>query len=202
MEELPLNIWSHIHAWRRVVPKHLPHLSLFLLRTAFIWPFTFSKKQLGTYCSMLKPERVRILIGIFIFAGLWHVCMNGYFDMRHQYETRFYGCKHIRLEEYEIIQDEIQKRKLLSFLFCKQLLPTPTCLQNLTPIFHRLIFGFGELEPFWVGLVVGSRRPMRWNRVTVAFTRRRQKSKFIQILVRVGYPTHPLWLRPPRWTLT
>ena len=117
MEELPLNIWSHIHASRRVVPKHLPHLSLFLLRTAFIWPFTFSKKQLGTYCSMLKPERVRILIGIFIFAGLWHVCMNGYFDMRHQYETRFYGCKHIRLEEYEIIQDEIQKRKLLSFLF-------------------------------------------------------------------------------------
>jgi len=39
--------------------------------------------------------------------GLWEVCMNGFFDMRHQYETRFYGCKHILLEEYMIIWDEL-----------------------------------------------------------------------------------------------
>jgi len=40
--------------------------------------------------------------------GLWHVCLDGYFDAKLQYDTKFYGCKHIRLEEYEIIQDEIQ----------------------------------------------------------------------------------------------
>jgi len=45
----------------------------------------------------------------FTNLGLWHVCLNGYFDMRHQYETRFYGCKHIKLEEYFIIQDELSK---------------------------------------------------------------------------------------------
>ena len=31
--------------------------------------------------------------------------------MRHQYEVRFYGCKHILLEQYDIIRDEIQPRK-------------------------------------------------------------------------------------------
>jgi hypothetical protein len=37
--------------------------------------------------------------------------MNGFFDMRHQYETKFYGCKHILLEEYMIIWDELIPRK-------------------------------------------------------------------------------------------
>jgi len=44
----------------------------------------------------------------FVNLGLWHVCMNGYFDAKLQYEKKFYGCMHIRLEEYGIIQDEIQ----------------------------------------------------------------------------------------------
>ena len=47
----------------------------------------------------------------FTNLGLWEVCLNGYHDMRHQYEVRFYGCKHILLEEYAIIRDELQPRK-------------------------------------------------------------------------------------------
>ena len=39
------------------------------------------------------------------------VCLNGYFDRGHQYETKFYGCKHILLEEYDILRDELQPRK-------------------------------------------------------------------------------------------
>ena len=31
--------------------------------------------------------------------------------MRHQYEYRFNGCRHILLEEYDIIREEIQPRK-------------------------------------------------------------------------------------------
>ena len=41
------------------------------------------------------------------------VCLNGYFDRGHQYEQKFYGCKHILLEEYDIIRDELQPRELL-----------------------------------------------------------------------------------------
>ena len=45
--------------------------------------------------------------------------MNGFFDMRHQYETRFYGCKHILLEEYMVIWDELIPRKSFRpFLLC------------------------------------------------------------------------------------
>ncbi|QQP39236.1 Uncharacterized protein FKW44_020055 [Caligus rogercresseyi] len=44
----------------------------------------------------------------FTNLGLWEVCFNGFHDMRHQYDTRFYGCKHILLEEYAIVQSEIQ----------------------------------------------------------------------------------------------
>ncbi|CAB4063978.1 unnamed protein product [Lepeophtheirus salmonis] len=47
----------------------------------------------------------------FTNLGLWEVCFDGFHDMRHQYDTRFYGCKHILLEEYAIIQHEIQPRK-------------------------------------------------------------------------------------------
>ena len=44
--------------------------------------------------------------------------MNGYHDMRHQYEVKFYGCKHILLEEYDIIRDEIQPgRKYIRGLY-------------------------------------------------------------------------------------
>ena len=41
------------------------------------------------------------------------VCLNGYFDRGHQYETKFYGCKHILLEEYDILRDELQPRKYI-----------------------------------------------------------------------------------------
>jgi len=44
----------------------------------------------------------------FTNLGLWEVCLNGFHDMRHQYEFLFYGCRHILLEEYDIIRDEIQ----------------------------------------------------------------------------------------------
>ena len=47
----------------------------------------------------------------FTRLGLWEVCLNGYHDMRHQYDVKFYGCKHIMLEEYDIIRDELQRRK-------------------------------------------------------------------------------------------
>ena len=39
------------------------------------------------------------------------MCLNGYHDMRHQYDMYFYGCKHILLEDYDIIRDEIMPRK-------------------------------------------------------------------------------------------
>lgn len=54
-------------------------------------------------------------LSLFFLPGLWEVCLNGYHDMRHQYEVRFYGCKHILLEEYDIIRDELQPRE-----YCKE----------------------------------------------------------------------------------
>ena len=44
---------------------------------------------------------------IFNSIGLWEVCLNGFHDMRHQYDIKFYGCKHILLEEYDIIREEL-----------------------------------------------------------------------------------------------
>ena len=44
-------------------------------------------------------------------AGLWHACFNGFHDKGHQYEVRFYGCKHVLLEEYDIIRGELIKRE-------------------------------------------------------------------------------------------
>jgi len=41
--------------------------------------------------------------------GLWHACFNGFHDKGHQYEVRFYGCKHVLLEEYDIIRGELIK---------------------------------------------------------------------------------------------
>ena len=55
--------------------------------------------------------RVCINKYLFNFTGLWEVCLNGFHDMRHQYEYLFMGCRHILLEEYDIIRDEIQPRK-------------------------------------------------------------------------------------------
>merc|ERR1711944_295345 len=43
----------------------------------------------------------------FTNLGLWEVCLNGFHDMRHQYDIKFYGCKHILLEEYDIIREEL-----------------------------------------------------------------------------------------------
>ena len=48
---------------------------------------------------------------MFHFKGLWEVCLNGFHDMRHQYDIKFYGCKHILLEEYDIIRDELMPGK-------------------------------------------------------------------------------------------
>jgi hypothetical protein len=44
----------------------------------------------------------------FTNLGLWAVCLNGFHDMRHQYELKWYGCKHILLEEYDVIRSELQ----------------------------------------------------------------------------------------------
>ena len=45
------------------------------------------------------------------FSGLWQACFNGFHDKGHQYEVKFYGCKHILLEEYDIIRLELVKRE-------------------------------------------------------------------------------------------
>lgn len=41
--------------------------------------------------------------------GLWHACFNGFHDKGHKYEVRFYGCRHVLLEEYDIIRSELIK---------------------------------------------------------------------------------------------
>ncbi len=46
-----------------------------------------------------------------LFSGLWTVCLNGFNDMRLQYERAFYGCGHVLLEDYDIIRNEIQPRE-------------------------------------------------------------------------------------------
>ena len=48
-------------------------------------------------------------------SGLWQACFNGFHDKGHQYEVTFNGCKHILLEEYDIIRYEVAKRKYLPF---------------------------------------------------------------------------------------
>jgi len=45
----------------------------------------------------------------FANLGLWQACFNGFHDKGHQYEVKFYGCKHILLEEYDIIRFELAK---------------------------------------------------------------------------------------------
>eukprot|EP00092_Neocalanus_flemingeri_P057011 GFUD01067651.1.p1 GENE.GFUD01067651.1~~GFUD01067651.1.p1 ORF type:complete len:222 (-),score=39.63 GFUD01067651.1:346-1011(-) len=45
----------------------------------------------------------------FTNLGLWHACFNGFHDKGHQYEVKFYGCRHVLLEEYDIIRSELIK---------------------------------------------------------------------------------------------
>jgi len=45
----------------------------------------------------------------FTNLGLWHACFDGFHDRGHQYEVKFYGCKHVLLEEYDIIRTELSK---------------------------------------------------------------------------------------------
>ena len=47
----------------------------------------------------------------YLTLGLWHACFDGFHDKGHQYEVKFYGCKHVLLEEYDIIREELTKRK-------------------------------------------------------------------------------------------
>ena len=54
--------------------------------------------------NVLKPT-------YYLTLGLWHACFDGFHDKGHQYEVKFYGCKHVLLEEYDIIREELTKRK-------------------------------------------------------------------------------------------
>jgi len=45
----------------------------------------------------------------FVNLGLWQACFDGFHDKGHQYEVTFNGCKHILLEEYDIIRYEVAK---------------------------------------------------------------------------------------------
>jgi hypothetical protein len=45
----------------------------------------------------------------FTNLGLWHACFNGFHDKGHKYEVKFYGCRHVLLEEYDIIREELIK---------------------------------------------------------------------------------------------
>lgn len=76
-------------------------LSLLLLSSLFIVICFFSDYWLQSFPSDSLPNPK------FLNLGLWGACMNGYFDQGHQYEITFYGCKHILLEEYDIIRSEI-----------------------------------------------------------------------------------------------
>ena len=68
-------------------------------------------KHILQFLLLLRPLQRVLLQIISIFVGLWEVCLNNFHDMRHQYEYRFNGCRHILLEEYDIIREEIQPRK-------------------------------------------------------------------------------------------
>jgi len=45
----------------------------------------------------------------FVNLGLWHACFDGFHDKGHKYEVKFYGCRHVLLEEYDIIREELIK---------------------------------------------------------------------------------------------
>jgi len=74
----------------------LTGVSFFVFMAAFFSPY-----WLQSVPSEKLPEPK------FTNLGLWEVCLNGFHDMRHQYDIKFYGCKHILLEEYDIIREEL-----------------------------------------------------------------------------------------------
>lgn len=63
----------------------------------------FSPYWLQSFSS-IKLEQPK-----FSNLGLWHACFNGFHDKGHKYEVKFYGCRHVLLEEYDIIRDELIK---------------------------------------------------------------------------------------------
>jgi len=76
-------------------------LSVLLLASLLIAICFFSDYWLQSFPSESLPNPK------FLNLGLWGACMNGYFDQGHQYEITFHGCKHILLEEYDIIRSEL-----------------------------------------------------------------------------------------------
>lgn len=55
----------------------------------------------------MKQILYMYLINKIFFSGLWKVCFNGFQDIRHLYDTKFYGCWWVFQEEYYIIHDTL-----------------------------------------------------------------------------------------------
>ena len=84
------------------------------------WPFHYLRSlNLNLKKQLLKRNicfHQTYFLSLFT-AGLWQACFDGFHDKGHQYEVTFNGCKHILLEEYDIIRYEVAKRKYLRFLY-------------------------------------------------------------------------------------
>jgi len=76
---------------------------LLALASALITLSFFTPYWLQSFASVRLPNPK------FTNLGLWHACFNGFHDKGHKYEVRFYGCRHVLLEEYDIIRDELIK---------------------------------------------------------------------------------------------
>jgi len=77
--------------------------SILFVGSALITISFFSPYWLQSFSS-IKLEQPK-----FSNLGLWHACFNGFHDKGHKYEVKFYGCRHVLLEEYDIIRDELIK---------------------------------------------------------------------------------------------
>ena len=72
-----------------------------------------SSEYLGLILNMDSGPAINLRVSGITFhvSGLWQACFNGFHDKGHQYEVKFYGCKHVLLEEYDIIRLELVKRE-------------------------------------------------------------------------------------------
>jgi len=86
---------------------------------------------------------------VFLHAGLWEFCLNGFRDRQLQYERVFTGCLHIFQEDYDIIRHEIQP----AFFVATQFFYTLCFVGFLVAILMLLMYFFCISDYYRVGLL-------------------------------------------------